>query len=388
MKANVTSGEEPIAGVLREAIAGAGGSLPFCRFMELALYHPRHGYYMTGRTRVGRGGDFVTAPELTSLFGELLALQCIEIWQLLGRPALFEVIEMGGGSGRLALDILTTARRFPEFFPALRYGLVEISPDFRDRQERLLQEAGFGPERVAWLAGVPETVADGVILGNEFLDAMPVHWVEMGADGLRELAVTMDRDGGLQNCHREPCEARIAAYFEGAGIGLPVGFRDEVGLAAWDWMADVGMRLRRGVLLMIDYGEVDQDHFGPYRQAGTLVGHRDGERVDDPLRHPGAMDLTAHVNFSAMARAGVAGGLELLGFTTQGWFLQGLGILERLEMAARRMEPEAVERLRKVAMRLLLPDEMGERFKVLAMGRGVGDGVLSGFRLNDQRNRL
>ncbi|MBF0164857.1 MAG: SAM-dependent methyltransferase [Magnetococcales bacterium] len=388
MDADVTRENVAMEGLVREAIARAGGALPFCRFMELALYHPRHGYYMTGRTRVGRGGDFVTAPELTSLFGELLALQCIEIWELLDRPVVFEVIEMGGGSGRLALDILSTARRFPAFFNALQYRMVEISPDFRERQANLLHEAGFGPERVSWLEGLPEMIAHGVILGNEFLDAMPVHWVAMTSEGLRELAVTTDGRGALKISHGEPCQARIAPYFEEARVILPVGFRDEVGLAAWDWMADVATRLRRGVVVMIDYGEVAQDHFTAYREAGTLVGHRDGERVDDPLLHPGAMDLTAHVNFSAMARAGSGGGLEILGFTSQGWFLQGLGILERLEMASRRMAPEAVERLRKVAMRLLLPDEMGERFKVLAMGRGIGDGALSGFRLNDQRKRL
>ncbi|MEO5345201.1 MAG: SAM-dependent methyltransferase [Magnetococcus sp. YQC-9] len=379
---------DSLVALLDAEIDRAGGCLPFCRFMALALYHPQHGYYMTGRTRVGQGGDFVTAPELTSLFGELMALQCIEIWQLLDCPACFEVIEMGGGSGRLALDLLTTARRFPDFFAALQIGMVEISPDFCIRQQRLLSGAGFGDDKVTWLSGLPERIDAGVILGNEFLDALPVHWVERTQEGLYELAVTRSEDGALKICHIELCEARIAAYFSASGVVLPVGYRAEVGLAAIDWMHAVGACLQRGVVLMIDYGEAGRDYFSGRRVAGTLAGHRGGERVDDPLLYPGEMDLTAHVNFSAMVKAGVAGGLELLGFTTQGWFLQGLGILERLEMAGRRMETGSVERLRKVAMRLLLPDEMGERFKVLAMGRGIGNGALSGFRLNDQSQRL
>ncbi|MBF0272788.1 MAG: SAM-dependent methyltransferase [Magnetococcales bacterium] len=365
-----------------------GGVIPFHRFMALALYHPEHGYYMSGRTRVGRGGDFVTAPELTSVFGELLTLQCIEIWQYLGSPSRFQVVEMGGGSGRLALDLLNTARRFPAFFAALTLCMVETSPDFTARQQHLLQEAGFGPERVIWLIDLPEVVEQGVILGNEFLDALPVHWVERTPDGLREIGVGVDGDGAWQTRLMTPIAPLEADCFERLGIDLPVGFKAEVGLQAEAWMERVGRVLRRGVVLMIDYGEAGRDHFSGRRPEGTLVGHRDGERVDDPLRHVGEMDLTAHVDFSAMARAGARGGLEGLGFTTQGWFLMGLGILERLEMASRTMTPEAVDALRKVAMRLLLPDEMGERFKVLAMGRGCDAGVLSGFRLNDQRQRL
>ncbi|MBF0342537.1 MAG: SAM-dependent methyltransferase, partial [Magnetococcales bacterium] len=162
----------------------------------------------------------------------------------------------------------------------------------------------------------------------------------------------------------------------------------EVGLLAATWMAQAARVLQRGVVLMIDYGDVAPEFYSLRRVAGTLVGHRDGARVDDPLLDPGEMDLTAHVDFSAMARAGLAGGMELLGFTTQGWFLMGLGILERLERAGRHMETAATAALRQVVMRLLLPQEMGERFKVLALGKGVSGGGLSGFRLNNQQQRL
>ncbi|MBF0214989.1 MAG: SAM-dependent methyltransferase [Magnetococcales bacterium] len=378
----------PMMTLLRQEILKHGGVISFHRFMALALYHPEHGYYMSGRVRVGQGGDFVTAPELTSLFGELLTLQCIEIWQRLGAPDRFEVVEMGGGSGRLALDLLTTARRFPDFFAALALRMVETSPDFTQRQQHRLHEAGFGPDRVTWLTQLPARVEQGVILGNEFLDALPVHCVERTAEGWRELGVGLAEGGRLETVPMPAGVSFVAARGLPPEAELPLGYRAEIGVDAGNWMAALGQVLGRGVVLMIDYGEVGRDHFSPRRAAGTLVGHRNGERIDDPLSWPGEMDLTAHVDFSAMARAGVEGGLEVLGLTTQGWFLMGLGILERVEMLSRRLEPAAVEGLRQVIMRLLLPDEMGERFKVLAMGRGVDAGVLSGFRLNDQRHRL
>lgn len=373
--------------LLRAEMAANGGCLSFRRCMELALYHPDFGYYMTGKARIGRGGDFVTAPELTSMFGELLTLQCIEVWEQLGTPARFTVVEMGGGTGRLALDILTTARRFPGFMAALSYVLVETSPDFRSRQERLLGEGGFGAEKITWRQILPERVEDGVIFGNEFLDALPVHWVEMTPEGLQEVAV-QPSGAGFETRLIAPQSPLEADYFSQVAIELPVGMQSEVGLEAEAWMAKAGGILDRGVLLLIDYGYTVREYYAPWRMSGTLVGHRGHERVDDPLQFFGEMDLTAHVDFSAMARGGRRGGLEVLGFTTQAWFLMGLGILERLEQVAKKMTQEAALPLREVISRLLMPHEMGERFKVLAMGRGMKAGVLSGFRLNDQQQKL
>ncbi|MBF0180735.1 MAG: SAM-dependent methyltransferase [Magnetococcales bacterium] len=369
---------------LLTGLAGEAGFVPFWRGMELALYHPEHGYYMTGRQRIGREGDFVTAPELTSLFGELLTLQCIEVWELLGRPDPFVVVEMGGGSGRLAFDFLATARRFADFFRAFAYRVVEISPDFRARQQELVKSLGFGTEKITWSETLPERIEAGVILGNEFLDALPVHWVEMTPHGLMEVALAPD--GQIMLVPPQP--PLDSDYFNGFGINLASGYRTEIGLAAASWMEQAALTLHQGVVLMIDYGWPASEYYAPIRSHGTLAGHQGHERVDDPLHCLGAMDLTAHVDFSAMARAGTRAGLTPVGFTTQGWFLMGLGILERLQRLTGKVAPEQAESLRQAVMRLILPDAMGERFKVLAMGKRVPQGSLSGFRLNDQWPRL
>ncbi|MBF0614193.1 MAG: hypothetical protein G8237_06580 [Magnetococcales bacterium] len=370
--------------LLTREMRGRGGAIPFHEFMSHALYHPEHGYYMTGRTRVGHGGDFVTAPELTSLFGEMMTLQCIEVWQRLHCPQPFLIVEMGGGSGQLAYDLLTTAQRFPPFFACLQLRMVETSPDFQTRQQQKLHALGLAKDQIQWSTRLPDHISHGIILGNEFLDALPVHWVEMTPSGWMEIGVTNPTHLALQTCLL-PLSDTLSGLLP---TDLPVGYRSELGMAAMEWMRSAGQTLQQGAVIMIDYGEVARDHYSMRRHAGTLVGHYQGERVDDPLLHAGAMDLTAHVDFSAMAQAGAAGGLDLVGFTTQGWFLQGLGILERVEMAARMMAEEPVQRLRDTVKRLLLPDEMGERFKVLVMGRNLGPEPLAGLRLNNQRDRL
>ncbi len=372
--------------ILLAEIDSANGALPFRRFMELALYHPRFGYYMGPRARIGRQGDFVTAPEMTSLFGQLLTLQWIEVWERLGRPDRFHLVEAGAGTGILASDILRTARRFSPFFHTLTYTILEISPDFRQRQRATLQDGGVLSERVRWMDGI-DTLSDleGVIFSNEFLDAFPVHWVEMTAEGLREIAVRWAGD--------EFATTHIPLTMAPERIGildkLAVGSRTEVGVAAAEWMEMAGRVLRRGLLLAIDYGYADGEMASTALASGTLVGHHEHQRVDNPLLHPGEMDLTAHVNFSTMARAGEGSGLETAGYATQAWFLMGLGILERLEAVNRReADADKRERLRQTVLRLTMPQGMGERFKVLAQGRGLGPEPLSGFRLNNRRDRL
>ncbi|MEO5364310.1 MAG: SAM-dependent methyltransferase [Magnetococcus sp. DMHC-8] len=381
---------EALQSILRQAIAQAGGLLPFVRFMDLALYHPRHGYYMTGRSRLGRTGDFVTAPEMTSLFGELLTLQWIEIWQQLDQPARFQVVEAGAGSGKLAVDILRTARRFPAFQEALAYGVLEISPDFRALQRRTLAEAGFAPDRIDWydtLADLAEGGVEGVLFSNELLDALPVHWLEMTAAGLRELGVALD-GAGLTTGLMPVAPPLGADHFTRLGLTLPVGMRTEVGLAASDWMAQAARCLRRGVIVTIDYGYTQAEYYGPALPQGTLTGFYRHQQVADPLQHPGEMDLTAHVNFTAVAQAGEAQGLTTLGYTTQAWFLMGLGILQRLERLAGAWPAAEQQRLQQTVMRLIMPQGMGERFKVLAQGRGLTASLLSGFSLHNPVARL
>lgn len=376
-----------LADLVREA-AFQGGVIPFRHYMELALYHPRWGYYTTSRGPLGREGDFITAPELTSLFGELLTLQCIEVWELLGRPDPFVVVEGGPGNGRLAADLWRTGRRFPAFLGALRLVLVEVSPPLRERQQGVLQEAGVDAGRVRW-CDAPSRLDPfvGVLLANELLDALPVHWVEQTADGLRELGVRPTARG-LERVVMDPRPPLPVDYFVAQGIALEPGYRTEVGLAAREWWREAAGALERGVLLTIDYGYPASELYAPVRYQGTLTGFHRHTQVTDPLAFPGAMDLTAHVDFSAIARAGEESGLATLGFTTQGWFLMGLGILERLERLLPTLGAREAEALRQTVMRLILPQGMGERFKVLAQGRGMAGVALSGFRLDDQRERL
>ncbi len=382
----------PLQSHIIEKIRQAGGRIPFRDYMEEALYHPTLGYYMNQRPKLGREGDFVTAPEITSLFGELLTLQCIEIWQAMGSPSCFTVLEAGAGSGRLAQDMLTTASHFVPFHEALRYAILERSGDFQQRQKVLLNDSPAAFERVMWhdsLASLQEAGGfEGVILSNEFLDAFPVHWVEVGEKGLLELAVA-EADGGLKVESMAPEAPLEAACLDHLDPPLEPGVRTEVGLDGRRWAQEAAKLLQCGVMISIDYGYTGAEYYHPSRIQGTLCGYYQHEQVNDPLAHPGEMDLTAHVDFSALAADCEKVGLETLGYTTQGWFLMGLGILERLEMLRKKMGPgEALENLEKSVRRLIMPEAMGERFKVLAQGRGLKGAALAGFRLNDQRQRL
>ncbi|MBF0621919.1 MAG: SAM-dependent methyltransferase [Magnetococcales bacterium] len=374
---------------LRAQADSSGGVLPFVRFMAHALYHPQWGYYISGRPKLGRGGDFVTAPEMTAMFGELIAVQIVEVWEIMGCPDSFTVVEMGGGSGKLAWDVLGVLQRIQPLYDALSFVLIETSPDFQNQQRNRLSE---DPKRLSVCVWETDITAcdsfEGVIYSNEFLDALPVHWVEMTESGLQERAVVWQDERWDFTCI--PPELPLSAdYFDHLNCALSVGFQTEVGLAGQQWMALAANQLNRGLILSIDYGYCAKDYYA--LPQGTLMGHRGHQTVNNPLETPGEMDLTAHVDFSAIARSGVQQGLTTIGWTTQAWFLMGLGLLERMDAVMRSATiPESDrEHVRQTVMRLTMPDGMGERFKVLAQGRGLPEGaVLTGFRLNDQQKRL
>ncbi|MBF0425685.1 MAG: SAM-dependent methyltransferase [Magnetococcales bacterium] len=392
----MTQNPRDLQTILHQAAAATGGVLPFVRFMELCLYHPEQGYYMRKRCRIGRGGDFVTAPTITSLFGELITLQWIEVWEQLSRPRHFDLIELGAGGGELAADILRTAGRFPEFARALRYSIIETSPDFCRQQQQTLAPLRAAGTVVRWhanldtlTAALPEGIVGG-ILSNEFFDALPVHWLTMTTEGLRALGATW-RDDRWQMVTMALPEEIPADYFTRRGLALAIGQQTEIGLHGVAWMRRLGTLMRRGVILTIDYGHPGREYHHAAYHAGHLVGHHRHARVDDPLAFPGEMDLTSHVDFSALASGGAAAGLATLGFTTQGWFLLGLGILTRLErlLARENLTREQREQLQGAVHRLIMPEAMGERFKVLAQGIDLPPGLLlAGFGLNDQQHRL
>nr|CRH07492.1 Conserved protein of unknown function [Candidatus Magnetococcus massalia] len=384
--------DNPLLQKLIEQADKQGGVIPYHQFMRIALYDPEHGYYMRPAPRLGPEGDFVTAPEITSLFGELLTLQFIEVWQRLGMPESFKVVEVGAGSGKLAVDLLKTAQKFAPFAAALDYAILEKSLDFRKLQRESLAEAQIEPQRCRWIEDDDALIAEGpmrgVLYGNEILDAFPVHWMEKQQQQWREIGARWDgacwQEEGLLD-GQQACIDYLQRFEP-----LPDGFRTEVCLDAQRWVKRMAENISAGVMLFIDYGYTAKDYYQPGLPQGTLMAHYKHKRIMDPWLHPGEMDLTAHVDFSAMAQQGRQAGLETYGYTSQGWFLMGLGILQRLEQVmARSGDEQLIRQLKQSVARLVMPDAMGERFKVLAMGRGLrGAEPLAGFSQNNKLDRL
>jgi SAM-dependent MidA family methyltransferase len=381
-----TGGEQisrRLTALIRAEIAAAGGLLPFDRFMELALYAPGLGYYVAGSAKLGPGGDFVTAPELSPLFGACVAAQCAEALDRLDGG---EVLEFGAGSGALAVQVLTELERLTTL--PHRYLILEPSPDLQDRQRRLISEglphlAG----RCHWLSALPARFR-GVVLANEVLDAMPVHRFQVDGRGEpREVFVT-DLDGTLTEVSapiRSTGLAEAVAAIQSAGLARSPGYGSEVNLRLGPWLAALGACVQAGLLLLMDYGYPADGYYQPDRTMGTLLCHLRHQAHGDPYRAIGLQDITAHVDFSAVARAGRAAGFDLAGFSTQAQFLIGCGIdrliADRADAGA--PDPDLLLGVKQ----LLLPSAMGERFKVLGLTRGV-PGPWCGFSVRDLRDRL
>ena len=363
---------------IRAEIEGAGGWIPFSRYMELALYAPGLGYYAAGAAKLGAAGDFITAPEMTPLFGRSLARTAAVVLAQSGG----DILELGAGSGRLALDLLgelTTLAALPQ-----RYCILEVSPDLRQRQQAALAAAGLA-DRVTWLDALPERFT-GLILGNEVLDALPVHLLHWRDGQVRERGVIWagsDADGRFDGSDRPVPAGPLADL--AADLVVAGDYLTEVCPAAAALVASLAGRLERGALLFIDYGFPQREYYHPQRDQGTLRLHYRHHSLDDPFFLPGLADITAHVDFSRVARAGALAGLELLGYTSQANFLMDAGILDRML----EMEPMTPAYLRAASevQKLLQPSEMGESFKAIALGKGL-DANLPGFRRGDRRGAL
>lgn len=371
--------------LIRAEIAAAGGWISFARYMELALYAPAMGYYSGGARKFGPGGDFITAPELTPLFGQALAGQVIEVMQA-SAP---RVIEVGAGTGLLAADLLLEL----ELRGALpqRYEILELSGELRARQrDTLAERAPHLLDRVGWLDALPEHFS-GMVLANEVLDVMPVHVVVSRAEGLSERGVALDDAGVL----RWADTALTGAVREAAlTLDLPVPqqgeYVTEICLAARAWVAEWAQRLVCGALLLVDYGYPRAEYYLPSRSSGTLLCYYRHHAHADPFLWPGLNDITAFVDFTAAAEAGHDAGLEVLGYTCQAAFLFNCGILECLARRAPETGADYIRAARAV-QRLTTPQEMGELFKVLAFGKGLPAGLaagLSGFARGDRLHTL
>lgn len=362
---------------IRGEIAQAGGVMDFSRYMELALYAPGLGYYSAGAQKLGGAGDFVTAPEISPLFGEVLAGQIAQVLAQCGG----NIYEAGAGSGVLAATVLSVLARkgmLPE-----QYCILEPSPDLRERQaSRLAQQVPEWFDRVVWLDSWPDSLR-GCVIANEVLDAMPVHVVHWQKNKLVQRGVTIE-DGGLawgelplpDGALREAAQA----------IDVPADYVNEIGLIGQAWVADLARRLTAGALLLIDYGFGEREYYHPQRRQGTLMCHYRHHAHDNPFFLPGLQDITAHVDFTAVAVAGIREGLELAGYTSQAYFLINGGITDLLAQVP--LEPALQHaRVTAAAQRLLSPSEMGELFKVLALTRNISQPLL-GFVQGDMRRRL
>ncbi len=374
-----------LARAIGAAIEAAGGAIPFERFMELALYAPGLGYYVAGARKLGAAGDFVTAPELGGLFGRCLASQCAEV---LARVDGDTVVEFGAGTGALAADLLAGLAEEGRL-PA-RYAVVEVSPELRARQrETLGRRAGRLAERVVWWERLPEPgTVRGVVVANEVLDALPVHRFRIRAGAVRMLGVAC-AGVGFRWVELDPApalERAVRALEAALGRPFPEGYTSEVCLRLGPWVATVAGLLAAGAALFIDYGHPRAEYYHPDRRDGTLMCHYRHRAHGEALARVGLQDITAHVDFTAVAEAAAGAGTEVLGYTTQAWFLMGCG-LERHAAALAEAPAPARWRLAQEIRTLTLPGEMGERFKAMAVGRAL-DGPLMGFALRDQRHRL
>ena len=361
-------------------VAAAGGWLPFSRYMELALYAPGLGYYSGGARKFGPGGDFITAPELTPLFGQALAAQVEQVM----RASAAHVIEAGAGTGLLAADLLLDLERrgcLPE-----RYDILELSGELRARQgETLARKVPHLAARVRWLDALPEHFS-GVLVANEVLDVMPVHVVVSRAEGLFERGVAV---AGEALCWADrPAHGEVLAVARALDLPVPQDgeYVSEICPAARAWVAEWGRRLQAGALLLIDYGYPRGEYYLPARAGGTLRCSARHPAHGDPVLWPGLNDITAFVDFTAVAEAGFDAGLEVYGYTNQAHFLYNCGVLACLEGRGERESADYIRAARAV-QRLTAPQEMGELFKVLALGRGLSGGLL-GFARGDRVHAL
>lgn len=366
-------------------LAAAGGWIPFARYMELALYAPGLGYYSGGARKFGPGGDFITAPELTPLFGQALAAQVEQVMRA-SAPAL---IEVGAGTGLLAADLLLELERrdcLPE-----RYGILELSGELRERQfDTLAAKAPHLAARVQWLDALPERFA-GAVVANEVLDVMPVHLVVSRAEGLfeRGVAVATNAAGVRRLCWADvPAAGAVAEAARALALPVPQSgeYVTELNLAGNAWVAAWAERLQAGALLLIDYGYPRAEYYLPSRSGGTLLCYYRHHAHGDPFLWPGLNDITAFVDFTAVAEAGFEAGLDVQGYTTQAQFLFNCGVLECLERRGARESADYIRAARAV-QRLTAPQEMGELFKVIALSRGI-DGPLLGFVRGDRTHAL
>ncbi len=374
-----------VQAMIREKILAANHWISFEDYMNLALYAPGMGYYSSGATKLGHAGDFVTAPEISPLFGRTLAQQLMQILRHM-TPA--DILEFGAGSGKLARDILLELEK-SDALPR-KYYILEVSPDLRQRQQMLLaDEAPHLLARIEWLERLPDPFT-GIMLANEVLDAMPVHIVRWRDDTVLERGVTWQNDRFTwQDRPVADAELQAAASELIAEINpnnQPVDYISEINLAAMHFIRSLASTLQQGVVLLIDYGFGRSEYYHPQRDEGTLMCHYRHHAHDDPFHLPGLQDITSHVDFSALTQAVENTELQLLGYTTQTYFLLNCGITGLLAQTSAEDIHHYLPQSNQL-QKLVSPAEMGELFKVIAFGKNFSE-PLQGFNTGDMSRLL
>ncbi len=363
------------------------GPLTFARFMELALYDEQDGYYMTqmvgdeasSRERIGWEGDFYTAPELSPILAKTLARQVLEIDAQLGHPDPFTFLEMGGGNGTFATDFLLHCQMVaPDFLNRLLYHLVERSPLLQSRQESRLREAmgAWMDGHVAWKSSLEQCDSDsvtGVMFSNELVDAFPVHRVRFDNQHFQEVFVVYEGEQFVERLG-PLSSSKLDEYIDRYGVVLGEGQTSELHVQAEHWMVHMARIVHRGIVITVDYGHTSGEYYAPERKTGTLLCYYRHSVSSNPYRRVGEQDITAHVNFTALAKSGEDCGLQLVGFTTLANWLMGLGVEECVQ--DKDQESKEVQ----VLMQLLRPNGMGTTFKVLVQKKGIELEVLQGLR--------
>jgi SAM-dependent MidA family methyltransferase len=385
--ADARAASAALSRMIAAEIDARGGWISFARYMELALYAPGLGYYSGGSQKFGghrAGGDFLTAPELTPLFAGALARQVAQILTA-SSP---QVIEAGAGSGRLAADLLPALAAL-DCLPE-RYCILELSGELRARQQATLAErAPQFADRIEWLNALPERFS-GCLIGNELLDAMPTHALRWSDED--DVPAVLERgvglEGGVPVTAERPATGVLLDAAQAIGVRAP--YRSEISLAARSWVSELARRLEKGAMLLIDYGLPRHELYHALRDGGTLRCHYRHRLHEDPFWFPGLSDITSHVDFTAVAEAGFDAGLDVLGFTSQANFLINCGIgemIQKQKVGAGDTASADELRARGAVNVLISPNEMGELFKVIALGRGV-PGPLLGFTRGDRVHAL
>lgn len=363
------------------------GPIPFSDFMEMALYHPGLGYYSAGLKKFGEGGDFVTAPQLGNVFARCMARQVVQVGAELGQ---YEIIEAGAGSGILAADLLMALQ---DNLAPTRYRILERSAHLRQVQKETLERlVPQWMDRISWLDEPPVEGWRGVFIANEVLDALTVERFCVTADGIRQMRVTLADEGF--DWQQAPCpqhlQQQVQAILSGLQHPLQTGYCSELNERMPEWLNTVTASMQKGVAIFVDYGYARRDYYQPDRRDGTLICHYQHRAHGNPFSWPGLTDISASVDFTALAEAADACGLEVSGYTTQAMFLLANGLDQVITSGESLSEKERLL-INNQVRQLTLPGEMGERFQVMALSRGLDEALsdnLQGFSLSDLRYRL